>query len=349
MPKNIVIFSDGTGQKGGSEKNTNVYKLFNMIEDRTYRQIAFYDPGVGTDWRLVTGNISGRGITKNIKQCYEFIFNNFNAGDQIYLFGFSRGAATVRSLSAFIHMFGILPHSRKDLIKEAYNIYKIKDTEERNKEAKDLISKHHTMWTKVKVLGVWDTVDALGIPNETLDVIINKIPIFRHRFHNFKLSESVENAYHALSIDEERLTFHPVLWDKETLPGQNMKQIWFCGVHTDVGGGYEERTLSDIPLMWMVEMSMNNGLLIYKKHNVKIEQDINGIMHDSRAKFPSSWFRKKIRTWYSGINGELTIHESVKERKLNKQNISDPAYDPWILKLKYKKEPWNRNFDEKIF
>ena len=111
MPKNIVIFSDGTGQKGGSEKNTNVYKLFNMIEDRTNKQIAFYDPGVGTDWRLVTGNISGRGITDNIKQCYEFLFDNFKAGDQLYLFGFSRGAATVRSLSSFIHMFGILPFS----------------------------------------------------------------------------------------------------------------------------------------------------------------------------------------------------------------------------------------------
>ena len=173
MPKNIIIFSDGTGQKGGSKRNTNVYKLFNMIEDRTERQIAFYDPGVGTDWRLITGNISGRGITKNIKQCYEFIFDNFKAGDRIYLFGFSRGAATVRSLSSFIHLFGILPISRRDLINEAFSIYKIKNSSKRKKQTDDFISKHHTMWTKIKVVGVWDTVSALGLPIEFLDIVIN--------------------------------------------------------------------------------------------------------------------------------------------------------------------------------
>ena len=106
MAKNIVIFSDGTGQKGGIGSNTNVYKLFNMIEDRTSRQIAFYDSGLGTDWRKVT----------------EFLFRRFLAEDDIYLFGFSRGAGTVRSLTGFLHLFGILPRSRKDLIHQALKI-----------------------------------------------------------------------------------------------------------------------------------------------------------------------------------------------------------------------------------
>lgn len=340
MAKNIVIFSDGTGQKGGSKKNTNVYKLFNMIEDRTENQIAFYDAGVGTDWRLITGNISGRGITQNIKQCYEFIFDNFKAGDKIYLFGFSRGAATVRSLSSFIHMFGILPVSRRDLIDEAFSIYKIKNYDKRIKQTDDFISRHHTMWSKIKVLGVWDTVSALGIPIESLDIVINSLPFFHHRFHNFRLSKAIENAYHALAIDDRRKTFHPMIWDKETADSQTMKQVWFCGVHTDVGGGYEEQGISDISLKWMTEMAVQNGLRIYDEHNVQINQNIDDIMHDSTNGFPGVIYSKKERNWDAGKNGPLVIHQSVLERKLNQQNSADPPYNPWILKLDYEVEPW---------
>ena len=122
MEKNIVVFSDGTGQEGGRGHNTNVYKLFNMIEDRTDRQVIYYDRGLGTGWRKVTGTVTGMGISKNIRDCYEFIFENYCAGDQIFLFGFSRGATTVRSLSSFVHLFGILPKSRPELIKQAYRI-----------------------------------------------------------------------------------------------------------------------------------------------------------------------------------------------------------------------------------
>ena len=91
MGKNIVVFSDGTAQEGGRGRNTNVYKLFNMVEDRTERQIAFYDRGLGTGWRKFSGNVFGAGISKNILECYQFIFENFSAGDQVFLFGFSRG------------------------------------------------------------------------------------------------------------------------------------------------------------------------------------------------------------------------------------------------------------------
>ena len=153
MPKNIVVFSDGTGQEGGKGANTNIYKLFNIIEDRTSRQISFYDPGLGTGWRKLSGNVSGAGITKNILECYTFIFENFEAGDQIYLFGFSRGAATVRSLTSFIHYFGIIPKSRPELIKQAYKIYQCENESERKTKADEFVSKHHTMWARIKFLG----------------------------------------------------------------------------------------------------------------------------------------------------------------------------------------------------
>ena len=143
MPKNIVVLSDGTGQEGGKGNNTNVYKLFNMVEDRTENQITFYDRGLGTGWRRFTGNVAGMGISQNIFECYKFIFDNYMAGDDIFLFGFSRGATTVRSLSAFIHLFGILPKARPELIKQAYRIYRISDSVKRKQHADDFVSRHH--------------------------------------------------------------------------------------------------------------------------------------------------------------------------------------------------------------
>lgn len=340
MAKNLVVFSDGTGQEGGKGHNTNVYKLFNMIEDRTPNQMAFYDQGLGTGWRKITGMISGMGISRNIMDCYEFLFRNFQAGDNIYLFGFSRGAATVRSLSAFIHMFGILPRSRANLIKEAYGIYKINNDERRQRKAEEFIAKHHTMWCRVKFLGVWDTVAALGVPIKSISVILDKIPFFKHRFHNFQLSPSVEHAYHALAIDDERRTFHPVLWEPKLLDYQSMKQVWFCGAHTDVGGGYKEPQLSDIPLVWMTRMAVQKGLRIYPDHKVTVDQDINGVMHDSRKGFPGFLYRRKVRSWDSAKYGKPVVHESAQQRKKNKQNSDTPPYAPWILQQDCDTEPW---------
>lgn len=331
MPKNIVIFSDGTGQEGGKGDNTNIYKLFNMVEDRTSNQVAFYDRGLGTGWRKFTGKAFGAGISKNILECYEFIFENFYAGDQIFLFGFSRGATTVRSLSGFIHMFGVLPKSRPELIKKAYKIYQTRDKKKRDKKAAKFVSKHHTMWTKVQFLGVWDTVAALGVPIKLLGVILDKIPFFRHRFHDLKLSECVIHARHALAIDDKRLTFHPTLWETEVSQDQSMKQVWFCGMHTDVGGGYPEQGLADITLTWMVREAKENGLAIYSDHDVSINPNPDGIMHDSRGGFLTQFYRKKTRTWDASSHGKPVVYQSVLDRTLNEQNRKDPPYKPWIL------------------
>jgi uncharacterized protein (DUF2235 family) len=343
MSKNIIVFSDGTGQKGGRRYNTNVYKLFSMIENRSSVQIAFYDPGLGTNWRKITGNVGGMGISKNIKECYEFIFQNYNKDDHIYLFGFSRGAATVRSLSGFIHLFGILPKSRPDLIRKAYRIYRIRDSEKRKIKAKEFIDRNHTMWCRIRFLGVWDTVAALGVPFKSIDIVLDKLPFFRHRFHNFRLSPSVENAYHALAIDEERRTFHPSLWKPEKKSYQDIKQVWFCGAHTDVGGGYNKdkhQELSDIPLVWMTQMAVMHGLIIYLDHEVRIKQDINGIMHDSRKGILKKLYRRKVRSWDTETYGKANIHESVFKRKLNESNTE--KYSPWITNVEYEIEPWNK-------
>ncbi|HSS64106.1 MAG TPA: DUF2235 domain-containing protein [Gammaproteobacteria bacterium] len=342
MPKNIIVFSDGTGQEGGRRHNTNIYKLFNMIEDRTSGQIAFYDRGLGTGFRKITGQVSGAGISQNIKECYRFIFDNFEAGDQIFLFGFSRGAATVRSLSSLIHYFGILPKSRPELIDQAYRIYKYGDDDKRKQKADAFVDRHHTMWTRIKFIGCFDTVAALGIPIKFLSVALDAIPFFKHKFHNFRLSESVENACHALAIDDQRKTFHPVIWDSKALDYQKIKQVWFCGMHTDVGGGYLEQTLSDIPLVWMMQQAVGHGLRIYPRHRVKVNEDADGIMHDSRGTWLTKLYRKDRRRWDPGARGKPVIHESVLKRRLNRNNEADPSYRPWIVDMNHAVEAWLR-------
>ncbi len=350
MGKNIVVFSDGTGQDGGTRHNTNVYKLFNLILDRSEQQISFYDPGLGTGLRKATGNIAGRGFSKNVIQCYEFIFQKFEEGDKIFLFGFSRGAATLRSLTGFIHLFGILPRSRGELIKKAWNIYKITNKKERDEEAKLFVDVNHTMWANVHFLGVWDTVTALGLPNTKIDKVLNWfIP---HGFHDLSLSECVRHACHALAIDDARKTFHPVLFHPELKKdGQTLRQVWFMGMHTDVGGGYTERELSDIVLEWMVRHAVRHGLHIFKPEKRKgpvCTPNPNGVMHNSRDKFwKRKIFKAKQREWDEKRYGKAVIHESVTLRTAGYWEGKDGPYKPWILKHNYESEPWTHLSDWK--
>jgi len=343
MGKNIVILSDGTGQEGGSDHNTNVYKLYNMLLHRSPKQIAYYDRGIGTGISKFMSNAGGFGISKNIKDCYRFLHEHYQTGDSVYLFGFSRGAATVRSLSSFIHLFGILPQSRAKLIDQAYKIYKTRDRAKRDKKAKEFINFHHTMWCRIKFVGVWDTVAALGVPSETANVLLDRIPLFRNKFQDFSLSESVENAFHALAVDDVRKTFHPILWENEVKDYQTVKQVWFSGMHTDVGGGYKEHDLSDITLKWMMNRAAENGLEIYDGHNVKVNAQANGHMHDSTANGIGKYIKKQIRSWPYETHGEPIVHQSVIDRNLGPNNKEDPDHRPWITHSPFITEPWDKD------
>ncbi|MFP6584683.1 MAG: DUF2235 domain-containing protein [Candidatus Hydrogenedentota bacterium] len=349
MPKNIVVFSDGTGQEGGTGNNTNVYKLFNMLEDRSARQVTFYDRGLGTGFRKITGNAGGMGISTNIRECYEFIFEHYEAGDKIYLFGFSRGATTIRSLASFIRLFRILPKSRPELIKEAYSIYRKK--KDRRKRAEAFVERHHSMWVDIEFIGVWDTVSALcfphkvkGIPTKWIDSWVNRIPFFRHKYHELTLKSNVKTVRHALAIDDVRELFHPTFYyplakadlDPDSELELDMKQVWFAGMHSDVGGGYEEQELSDNALEWMVHEATTAGLLTYSNHKVILKPDPDGTMHDSRnTDAKKSLFAELQRTWPNDKLGDPVVHESVTQRKKNGDNGDDPAYEPWIMKGNY--------------
>lgn len=260
MSKKIVFCADGTWNHPKSPvivtpADTNVYKLFKTLAV-TGTQVTFYDDGVGADGtpidRVVDGAI-GEGLFQKIKDGYTAISHFYEKDDQIFIFGFSRGAYTARSLAGMIAICG-LPTENFDqnLVPIAFRAYREKD----NRASLLASLKNYSLYdAKITMVGVWDTVGALGIPIGFRD-IDNAI----YGFLDTGLHPDVIAAYHALSIDEHRCEFTPTLWTSPPAPSQVVQQVWFAGVHSDVGGGYAECGLSDISLGWMLENAIKNGI-----------------------------------------------------------------------------------------
>ena len=255
--KRLIVCADGTWNRPdqedkGKRKPTNVVKLARAILPRDKNdipQIVFYDQGIGTGWgvadRLV-GGAFGRGLSENIIQCYQFLNLNYETGDEIYLFGFSRGAFTVRSLAGLIGTIGLLPKNNMFYMPEAYELYR--DSEDAD-EIRGFRRDQAAYSAEVTCVGVWDTVGALGIPVGILD----DVSTARYSFHNVDLGGHIKCAFHALSIDERRKLFAPAIWNsKSPLPRERFEQAWFAGVHSNVGGGYEPDGLANCALHWMV-------------------------------------------------------------------------------------------------
>ena len=187
----------------------------------------------------------------------------------------------------------------------------------------------------IRFIGVWDTVAALGIPIKLLD-LVNPT---RNEFHNTEMCKNVEVGRHAPAIDDERRAFHPTYWDEQRLGQtpdgvqQDVKQVWFSGMHSDVGGGYAEQQLSDIALQWLRREAEAAGLLIYGNHKVTIDPDGNGKMHDSRDGF-GVLYRKKPRRLDQRIL-KARVHQAVLDRAAGSSN----RYQPWILGQAYDIEP----------
>jgi uncharacterized protein (DUF2235 family) len=266
MNKKIIICCDGTWNKPEDDKPgrvpTNVLKLVRAIQPTDSggnNQIVYYDQGIGTGgfFDKYIGGATGKGISGNIKEAYRFLANNFNEGDEIYCFGFSRGAYSVRSLGGLISTIGILPKSDLDKLTMAYNYYK-KHPDKRKKykyydEIKELMK--NTIKVRIKFMGVWDTVGALGAPTPLLGWLTRKLWV---RFHD-TTSRNIDYAYHALAIDERRGPFAPGIWT-QCDDCKEMKQVWFSGAHSNIGGGYKDAGLSDLTFDWMLKMAENCGL-----------------------------------------------------------------------------------------
>lgn len=275
---NLVVCCDGTWNTpdqtdGGLPAPTNVPRLFNALaatDERGGEQKKYYHSGVGTDggwWNRLVGGGAGEGLDNNIKSAYQWLAYNYQPDAKIFLFGFSRGAYTVRSLSGMIARCGLLeikglsPNDAWKRIDQGFDCYR-----KRKLSAAYQNYKFHNVGdqgdpsgsTKIFFVGVWDTVGALGIPDDMALLNLLDDPD-QHRFHDTDLCDIVEHARHAVAIDEHRATFAPTLWTKIDAH-QDAKQIWFPGVHGDVGGGYLQTDLSDGALKWMIDEAKKLGL-----------------------------------------------------------------------------------------
>ena len=346
MAKNIVICSDGTGNSAIKDRGTNVFKIFESIDLNGHRfdpkldpQVPIYDDGVGTeDFRPVKifAGITGWGLSRNVKQLYKELCRIYDPGDKIFLFGFSRGAFTVRTLAGFIVKCGIIDAQKQptakafdDCVNRAYKAYRScyrtalmrllrgEATETATEEFK--VKFCYAQRTRIHFIGVWDTVDAVGLPFHVSD-LINAV-IYRFKFPNQRLSEQVDHAYHALAVDDDRHSFHPLLWDQRgSNPGtlQDIEQVWFAGAHANVGGGYPKQGLSLTAMHWLMTKAQNAGLRFipgeyeyYRDH-----ANVDDKLYDPRAG-TGVFYRWKPRdiAQLCRANGVTpAIHLSVMER-----------------------------------
>ncbi|MEM9157503.1 MAG: DUF2235 domain-containing protein [Verrucomicrobiota bacterium] len=366
-PKNIILFSDGTGNSSAKDRGTNVFKLFEALDlgepsANKVRQIAFYDDGVGTEGNKILrglGGAFGVGLSRNVKELYTELARNYEPGDRIYLFGFSRGAFTVRTLSGMIANCGILhPNDDlEDLVEDLYYFYrrryptKLKLWKDRlkkrfsgEKQKDDSLAEWKDKYTrsqqaKVTFLGVWDTVDAYGLPWDPISKAIDTT-LYKFTFPDHDLNEQVEQARHAIAIDDERKTFHPVLWDEKENEGKEesqrrIKQVWFPGVHSNVGGGYPRQGLSLISLNWMIKEATANGLRMLPKKIDEYKAQANPYAHlyDSRSGAGLYYYYKprKIAKLCEERHMEVKLHKSVMQRIA----YSPEDYSPGNLPSKF--------------
>ena len=292
-PKTIVLFSDGTGNSSAKLFKTNVWRMYEAVDlgpappDRR-PQISYYDDGVGTSGfkpLAMLGGVFGYGLKRNVLDIYKFACRNYKAGDAIYAFGFSRGAFTARLAVALMAHQGLVQSNDEGeldrLSRQAYRQFRRGWLPRRMqwptqvvRAVRDVIigtwhgvrrlpayRKRYNLKPRIRFVGVWDTVSAYGGPLVELTRAIDNW-MFPLSMPDYRLNLRVECARHAVALDDERDSFHPLLWDElheETVARHvkarkdRLQQVWFTGVHSDVGGGYPDESLSYISLLWMME------------------------------------------------------------------------------------------------
>lgn len=309
--KRLVLFFDGTWND--PEDNTNVWKMKTMLAEQSpdgIRQLDYYDPGVGTQqFQKLRGGIGGYGLKKNVQEAYEWLIQNYVDGDEIYLFGFSRGAFTARSVAGLISKCGLLtPGSPLAPVQvfERYcqkkePLYRLKfwaefHPEKLPKGREDEWLLKYSRKIQIKFIGVWDTVSSVGIPMGKI-----RIKGFSRKaldYHHTRLSVCFEHCYQALALDEHRRFYEPILWthfipdnepDKKP-PTPNVEQRWFKGAHANVGGGYQNDLLSLIPLHWMQQKAISVGLSFHTVIQLNGKEQLDPV-RDSYKEFLKGFFR----------------------------------------------------------
>lgn len=383
MPKRLVVFADGTGNAFGGQAS-NIWRLYEALDKRGNEplkksvQLARYIPGVGTSSigliRMLDG-ATGLGVPNNVRKLYRFLCWNWEPGDEIWMFGFSRGAFTVRTLAGMIKMQGLMPREIEGLTvttsemarnaKGAWRAYRkatapfrdpghwslwrprtwnirmsptvslaraIRDAcvavkrgllRQPNHDAVLRIQEgqpeHCAGQVKIRFLGVFDTVEAYGVPLEDVRATFD-FWLWPISFRNRVCSGVVEHVRHALSLDDERLTFHPLRFDQTDghEPGRpDIKEVWFAGVHSDIGGGYPDDEASLEALVWIADEARRLGIE-FDEDRIEAHRrrrSRNAHVHDSRSGMKSA-YRYTPRPIASGreFGGRPLVHHSVVQK-----------------------------------
>jgi uncharacterized protein (DUF2235 family) len=282
-------------------------------------QLKYYDEGVGTDWYdRIRGGVLGFGLSKNIKQGYQWLIRHYRPETEIFLFGFSRGAYTARSLAGLIDRCGIPPHPGEGLEAISEQAFRIYRASPKPDAASQGFIQNRSRVVRIRFIGVWDTVGALGVPLVNLNIA--------ERFHDTSLSVSVDNAFHALAIDEHRKDYAAALWTAN--PGHaRIEQRWFPGAHANVGGGYQDDLLPDPPLKWIADRARDCGLVIEEEATRLDGGEYRAPVRDSYAEFMFGIYRilKFGRRNYRPIGEHMA--EAV-DKTAYKKWAADPSYRP---------------------
>lgn len=387
VPRNLVVLSDGTGNSAAKLQKTNVWRLYEALDLASGAQVALYDDGVGTaSFKpiAVLGGAFGYGLKRNVLDLYMFLCRAYAVDpdnpahtDRIFAFGFSRGAYTARILAALVARVGLVQTDSEAELRRlslwAYRQYRADRFPHSwpvrcGRLARDLVLRgwdwawgktrfdaSRTLKAEIEFLGVWDTVAAYGLPVDELTRgweawIWPMLPKDR------RVSDRVRRACHALALDDERQTFFPLLWTEQeepqnltstSLDQERVSQVWFAGMHSNVGGGYPDDTLAHTPLRWMAEEAWKKGLrfrpsLCGAEGRVPVDWIDRGIvaapMHDSRRglgvyyRYHPRPVERLCHDRHADVYVDRPkIHESVLERI--RQNVD--GYAPPILPERY--------------
>jgi len=344
--KSIVLFSDGTGNSSAKLFKTNVWRMYEAVDlgpaaDDKRPQISYYDDGVGTSSfkpLAALGGAFGWGLKRNVLDIYRYACRNYREGDDIYVFGFSRGAFTARLVGALIASEGLVQsESEADLRRRTVAAYRhfrraflprrLQFPTKLARRLRDRLTSMRTgaynpdenLQTHVRFIGVWDTVTAYGGPIVEITRAIDNW-FFPLSMPDYRLHERVKCARHALAIDDERDAFHPLLWDEvhearlvaeEKVARDRLQQVWFTGMHSDVGGGYPDESLSYVSLLWMMEQAELAGLrtLTVIKDRFLALASSYGPIHDSRSGV-GAYYRyqpRRIAAWLDPADSQTLL------------------------------------------
>lgn len=337
--KRLALFLDGTWNT--LNNNTNVWRLKSLCAQDA-NQFVYYSQGVGTRLgETARGGVTGYGIDNEIIEAYTWLIQNFEPGDEIFIFGFSRGAYTARSLSGLISKCGVLTLGAPLSIEQLYTRYRrrteatIRALQSQDQKLPKPLEEdwlvRYSQPTEIKFVGVWDTVGSLGLPTQSL-----KRKIEQYRFLDTHLYKYNEYAFHALALDENRGNFEPTFWTKtvnkndqppSTRPIDKVEQRWFVGAHANIGGGYPSDVLAQLPLKWLMDKASAIGLKFRKPLDLDKTSSVPAI-NDSFGEFARGLYRYISRRYYRTVGLPAQTEGSSVTSRIN-ETIDGSVFDRW--------------------